>query len=57
MNPAYEPRGRNRLYDTQGRERQRVKRCPEDRAVLTEDDGVLRCVQCDWTAEREQVSL
>jgi hypothetical protein len=41
-----------RLYDKLGRERQRVKRCADDRAVLTESNGVIRCPECGRTAEQ-----
>ena len=52
MNSAYVPTGRHRLYDPQGRERQRVKRCADDRAVLAERDGQVWCPQCGRTAEQ-----
>jgi hypothetical protein len=52
VNPAYEPKGRSRLYDPQGRERQRVKRCADDRAVLSVQDGILCCPECGRTAEQ-----
>lgn len=52
--PTYSTR--RRLYDKNGQERQRVKRCPTDRAVLTETDVRLSCPECGWAADREQVT-
>jgi hypothetical protein len=45
------------VYDKNGRDRQRVKRCWYDRAILTERAGFIYCPQCGRTAdEMAQVS-
>nr|WP_221374456.1 hypothetical protein [Actinoplanes polyasparticus] len=53
---AYESTGRRYIYDGQGRERVRVKRCPNDRAILDDRGGILFCPECEWAGDREQVA-
>ncbi len=47
---------RRYIYDKTGRDRQRVKRCPQCLAVVQEHPDSLSCLGCGWTSTREQVA-
>ncbi len=47
---------RRYLYDKNGRDRVRVKRCPDCRAVVRESAETLACPECGWDSVRERVA-